>query len=105
MVSRQGIRIGDFRRCRYNGAHPYMGETDEKGRLEWIAALDKVVSLALSAVIAGHKAPGTDDSPRVVEETRRYIEVTSARGLSVAKYTARAIHLTGGRGWQSPPSL
>jgi glyoxylase-like metal-dependent hydrolase (beta-lactamase superfamily II) len=57
----------------YNGVHPYLGETDAKGRLEWIAALDKIEALKPIAVIAGHKAPGTDDEPRVIEETRKYI--------------------------------
>jgi glyoxylase-like metal-dependent hydrolase (beta-lactamase superfamily II) len=57
----------------YNDVHPYLGETDAKGRLEWIAALDKIEALNPSAVIAGHKAPGTNDEPRVIEETRKYI--------------------------------
>jgi glyoxylase-like metal-dependent hydrolase (beta-lactamase superfamily II) len=57
----------------YNGVHPYLGETDAKGRLDWIAALDKIESLKPTAVIAGHKAPGTSDHPRIVEETRQYI--------------------------------
>ncbi|WP_409189283.1 MBL fold metallo-hydrolase [Bradyrhizobium sp. RDM4] len=57
----------------YNGVHPMLGETDAKGRLEWIAALDKIESLKPSAVIAGHKAPGTEDQPQIVEETRKYI--------------------------------
>ena len=57
----------------YNGVHPFLGETDAEGRLEWIAALDKIESLKPTAVIAGHKAPGTDDHSRIVEETRKYI--------------------------------
>jgi glyoxylase-like metal-dependent hydrolase (beta-lactamase superfamily II) len=57
----------------YSGVHPYLGETDARGRLEWIAALDKIQSLSPAAVIAGHKAPGTDDRPRIIEETRKYI--------------------------------
>jgi hypothetical protein len=27
----------------------------------------------LSAVIVGHKRPGKDDSPKIIEETRQYI--------------------------------
>ena len=42
-------------------------------RLEWIAALDKIESLNPRAVIAGHKRPGNDDSPKITEETRQYI--------------------------------
>ena len=41
--------------------------------MEWIAALDKIDALKPSAVVAGHKIPNNDDSPRNVEETRRYI--------------------------------
>jgi hypothetical protein len=36
-------------------------------------ALDKIDALKPSAVVAGHKIPNNDDSPRNVEETRRYI--------------------------------
>jgi glyoxylase-like metal-dependent hydrolase (beta-lactamase superfamily II) len=57
----------------YNRVHPFLGETDAKGRLEWIAALDLIQALRPTAVIAGHKAPGTGDQPQIVEETRAYI--------------------------------
>jgi glyoxylase-like metal-dependent hydrolase (beta-lactamase superfamily II) len=57
----------------YNGVHPFLGEADAKGRLEWIAALDQIEALNPTAVIAGHKAPDTDDQPRIVEVTRKYI--------------------------------
>jgi glyoxylase-like metal-dependent hydrolase (beta-lactamase superfamily II) len=57
----------------YNGIHPFLSESNRKNRLEWIAALDKIDALKPLAVIAGHKIPGNDDSPRDVEETRRYI--------------------------------
>ena len=42
-------------------------------RREWIAALDTIESLNPRAVIAGHKRPGNDDSPKIIEETRQYI--------------------------------
>ena len=42
-------------------------------RQEWIAALDTIESLNPRAVIAGHKRPGKDDSPKIIEETRQYI--------------------------------
>ena len=32
-----------------------------------------IESLKPRAVIAGHKRPGNDDSPRTIEETRQYI--------------------------------
>jgi glyoxylase-like metal-dependent hydrolase (beta-lactamase superfamily II) len=38
-----------------------------------IAALDTIESLNPRAVIAGHKKPGKDDSPGIIEETRQYI--------------------------------
>jgi hypothetical protein len=40
---------------------------------EWISALDTIESLNPRAVIAGHKRPGNDDSPKIIEETRPYI--------------------------------
>jgi hypothetical protein len=57
----------------YNGIHPFLNESNRQTRLEWIAALDKIDALKPSAVIAGHKIPGNDDSPRIVGETRQYI--------------------------------
>ncbi len=57
----------------YNDVHLYLAESDPQKRREWIAALDKIESLKPRAVIAGHKRPGTDDQPRIIEETRQYI--------------------------------
>jgi hypothetical protein len=57
----------------YNGVHQLLSETDTQKRREWIDALDKVESLKPRAVIAGHKRPGNEDSPRIIEETRQYI--------------------------------
>ncbi len=57
----------------YNGVHQLLAETNPKKRCEWIAALDTVESLKPRAVIAGHKRPGNEDSPRIIEETRQYI--------------------------------
>lgn len=57
----------------YNGIHPFLGESNRQSRLEWIAALDKIDALKSSAVVAGHKIPGNDDSPRNLQETRQYI--------------------------------
>src|SRR5437899_6007384 len=48
----------------YNGVHLHLSESpDQQKRQEWIAALDKMESLKPSAVIAGHKRVGNDDSP------------------------------------------
>jgi hypothetical protein len=58
----------------YNGVHLHLSESpDQQKRQKWIAALDKMESLKPSAVIAGHKRVGNDDSPRILGETRKYI--------------------------------
>jgi glyoxylase-like metal-dependent hydrolase (beta-lactamase superfamily II) len=57
----------------YNGVHQWLGESNPQTRREWIAALDTIESLNPRAVIAGHKRPGNDDSPKIIEETRQYI--------------------------------
>jgi glyoxylase-like metal-dependent hydrolase (beta-lactamase superfamily II) len=58
----------------YNGVHLHLSESpDQQKREEWIAALDKMESLKPSAVIAGHKRVGNDDSPKLLGETRKYI--------------------------------
>jgi glyoxylase-like metal-dependent hydrolase (beta-lactamase superfamily II) len=73
----------------YNGVHLYLAESTPQMRREWIAALDTIEALNPQAVIAGHKRAENDDSPRIIEETRRYIRdfdrvaelTTSAREL------------------------
>ena len=72
----------------YNGVHLYLAESNLHTRRAWIAALDTIESLNPRAVIAGHKRPGNDDSPTIIEETRQYIrdfdrvaETTTAREL------------------------
>jgi hypothetical protein len=57
----------------YNDVHLHLGESNARTRREWIAALDTIESLHPRAVIAGHKRPGSDDDPRIIEETRQYI--------------------------------
>jgi glyoxylase-like metal-dependent hydrolase (beta-lactamase superfamily II) len=57
----------------YNGIHPYMPETTEQSRLNWIAALDKIEGLKPHAVVAGHKNPANDDTPQHIGATRKYI--------------------------------
>jgi glyoxylase-like metal-dependent hydrolase (beta-lactamase superfamily II) len=57
----------------YNDVHLYLAESNTQTRREWIAALDTIETLKPHAVIAGHKKPGEDDSPRIIEETRQYI--------------------------------
>ena len=57
----------------YNGIHPYMPETTEQSRLNWIAALDRIEGLKPHAVVAGHKNPANDDNPQHIGATRKYI--------------------------------
>ena len=57
----------------YNGDHPYLVESNAQTRREWISALDTIEALKPRAVIAGHKKPENDDSPGIIEETRKYI--------------------------------
>jgi glyoxylase-like metal-dependent hydrolase (beta-lactamase superfamily II) len=74
----------------YNGIHPYFGETDEQSRLEWISTLDELESLKPSAVVAGHKVPENADDPRIIGETRRYIQDFDR--LAAATTTARQLY-------------
>jgi hypothetical protein len=46
----------------------------KKDRDEWIAALDTIAALQPRIVVSGHKDPEQDDDPRVIEETRRYLQ-------------------------------
>jgi len=57
----------------YNDVHLYLAESNAQKRQEWIAALDKIEALNPRAVVATHKRPENDDSPRIIEETREYI--------------------------------
>jgi glyoxylase-like metal-dependent hydrolase (beta-lactamase superfamily II) len=57
----------------YNNIHPYMGETTEQSRLNWIAALDRIEGLKPHAVVAGHKNPANDDNAQHIGATRKYI--------------------------------
>jgi glyoxylase-like metal-dependent hydrolase (beta-lactamase superfamily II) len=58
----------------YNGTHPYLVESDARGRLDWLAAIDKIEALNPRAVVVGHGPLDPDNSPRHVPETRRYIQ-------------------------------
>jgi glyoxylase-like metal-dependent hydrolase (beta-lactamase superfamily II) len=57
----------------YNDVHLYLAESNSEKRKEWIGALDKIESLNPRAVVASHKRPGNEDSPKIIEETRQYI--------------------------------
>jgi glyoxylase-like metal-dependent hydrolase (beta-lactamase superfamily II) len=57
----------------YNDDHLYLVESNAQTRREWISALDTIEGLKPRGVIAGHKKPENDDSPGIIEETRKYI--------------------------------
>ena len=58
----------------YNDVHLHLGESNSDKRKEWIAAIETMRSLKPKAVIAGHKRPGREDAPTILDETRHYIE-------------------------------
>src|SRR6266699_2227645 len=51
----------------YNDVHLYLAESNPQTRREWISALDQIESLNPRAVVAAHKRPENDDSPRIIE--------------------------------------
>src|SRR5437667_5468136 len=57
----------------YNDVHLYLAQSNAQTRREWISALDNIESLHPRAVVATHKRPENDDSPRIIEQTRQYI--------------------------------
>jgi glyoxylase-like metal-dependent hydrolase (beta-lactamase superfamily II) len=57
----------------YNGAHLFLAESNEQGRLDWLAALDKIEALKPRAVIAGHGVLEPDSDLRHIQETRQYL--------------------------------
>ena len=83
----------------YNGVHLHLSESpDQQKRQQWVAALDKMESLKPRAVIAGHKRVGSDDSPNIVGETRKYIRdferlamQTTSRGNCMTKCSSSTL--------------
>jgi glyoxylase-like metal-dependent hydrolase (beta-lactamase superfamily II) len=57
----------------YNGVHQYLLESAHGGVDAWLVALDKVVALQPSAVVAGHKNKDLPDDPAIIEQTRAYL--------------------------------
>ena len=74
----------------YSGIHPYLGETDTASRVEWISALDKLEALEPRAVVAGHKVPESEDDPRNIARTQRYLR--DFNRLDEATTTARELY-------------
>ncbi|MGP0587866.1 MBL fold metallo-hydrolase [Paenibacillus timonensis] len=57
----------------YNGIHPYLAETTESSRIEWIQAIDRLIKLNPKFVIAGHKVPENENNPKILGETKQYL--------------------------------
>ena len=74
----------------YDGIHPYLAESSEQSRGQWLAALDIIDALAPRAVVPGHKLPGNDDDPRSVEQTRGYLR--DFIRLNASTTTARELY-------------
>ena len=58
----------------YNGTHLYLVESGERDLEAWLAAIDKIEALNPRAVVVGHGPLDPDNSPRHIQETRRYIQ-------------------------------
>jgi glyoxylase-like metal-dependent hydrolase (beta-lactamase superfamily II) len=96
----------------YNDVHLHLGESNPHTRREWIAALDTIAALQPRAVIAGHKRPGTDDDPRIIKETRKYIcdfdriaQTTTARELYDQMLSLYPERVNPGALWSSARAL
>jgi glyoxylase-like metal-dependent hydrolase (beta-lactamase superfamily II) len=76
----------------YNNTHLYLAETNKETRNAWLRALDKIESLHLKAVVAGHGVLDPDSSPRPIEETRRYLREFNASVASTS--TAMELYKT-----------
>ncbi|WP_338983579.1 MBL fold metallo-hydrolase [Spiroplasma endosymbiont of Othius punctulatus] len=58
----------------YNGIHQYMSETTTESRINWIESVNKLIALKPETVIANHKIPENSNSPKILENTKKYIE-------------------------------
>jgi len=97
----------------YNGVHPFMPETTDRSRLNWIAALDRMEGLKLHAVVAGHKNPANEDNPQHIGATRKYIhdfnrlnhQTTTVRELYDKMLTLYPDRANPGSLWRSAKAL
>jgi glyoxylase-like metal-dependent hydrolase (beta-lactamase superfamily II) len=58
----------------YNQCRMYVGDTTPESRKNWIVALDRLVALNPTIVVAGHKKPGAPYSPSTIQDTKRYLQ-------------------------------
>jgi glyoxylase-like metal-dependent hydrolase (beta-lactamase superfamily II) len=57
----------------YNEIHMYTAETTAASRSEWIATLRRLEALDPAHVVAGHKQPGLEDDPAILDASARYL--------------------------------
>ncbi|EYF04510.1 MBL fold metallo-hydrolase [Chondromyces apiculatus] len=57
----------------YAGTHVWLADADAAHRQGWLRNLETIKALAPTAVVAGHKAPGNDDAPALLDTTAAYI--------------------------------
>jgi len=57
----------------YNEIHMYTAETTAASRSEWIAALGLLEALDPAHVVAGHRQPGLEDDPAILDASARYL--------------------------------
>ncbi|MCU7823706.1 MBL fold metallo-hydrolase [Kitasatospora sp. DSM 101779] len=66
------VLAGDFV---YNGTHVWTADTDAYRRIDWAHNLARIADLGAERVVAGHRAPGTDDDAlRVLAFTGEYLQ-------------------------------
>jgi glyoxylase-like metal-dependent hydrolase (beta-lactamase superfamily II) len=76
----------------YNNVHQFLAESAGGGLEAWLRAVDKVEALRPRHVVAGHKDDRRPDDPRIVTETRAYLE---AAGELLATRPSRRGYLEG----------
>jgi glyoxylase-like metal-dependent hydrolase (beta-lactamase superfamily II) len=74
----------------YNGAHLFLAESNKQGRLDWLAALDKIEALKPRKVIAGHGVLEPDSDLRHIQATRQYLH--DFNRLDESTTTARELY-------------
>jgi len=90
----------------YNNIHMYLAETTAGTRQEWVAALRRLKALDPMIVVAGHKDPSREDSPRCIDESIQYLldfDDAVAKTTTAAELYETMLRKHGGRA--NPGSL
>jgi len=74
----------------YNGYHQYLAESGNGGLKAWMTALDVVASLKPTYVVASHKNKDLQDDPKVIRETRQYLE--DVERVAASSHNAREFY-------------